>query len=124
MDTIHTVYVHFERDESRDIIIFNQPLTSTERSLFYASGYNDIALENCVAMVPIKYPEDHTDSFYFTVLPQYLPLYSWEFGRSSYTLQRTLSDNNVLTLNLYSDTNWAIYTRDLIKQHIPNLNNN
>ena len=128
MDAMHTVYVHFERDESRDVIIFDHTLTSDEKQLCYDSGYNDIALENCVAMVPIKYTGNYTHTYYTSVLPKYIPIYSWEFGRSCYTIQRTCNDRRdgispfVLTLNLYSDVEWAKWTRDLANRITTTLN--
>ena len=123
MRSEYTTYVHFVRDEQKDIIYFNHPLTTTERQLCYDSGYNDIALEGCVAMVPIHYTGNYTGAYFSSSLPHYIPIYPWEYGRSCYTIQRTINDL-VVTMYLYSDLAWAKWTRDLANQLTSTLNHN
>ena len=96
------VSVHFELDKSREPIKMEQPLSPQKKYEIHASGWTNSDLENCVVMAPIKYTED-VDWLH---LPAYLPIYSYEWGRSKYTIQRRYN-NNIVSVHLVTDLNFA-----------------
>ena len=106
------VSAQFTRDENRDMIKLDHTLTPSERYQIFQSGWTTQDLESCVAMVPIKYQDSEPE--FKKVLPVYLPVYSYEWGRSKYIIQRRYQ-NDIISIHLVSDANfasWAVQQAD------------
>ena len=104
------VSVQFALDNSRKPIVMDHPLTEDEKRKILLSGWINQDLENVVVMAPIRYAENESD-FAFS-LPSYLPIYSYEWGRSKYTIQRRYH-NNIVSVHLVTDADfarWALNT--------------
>lgn len=99
-----TMTVEFMRDTSREVIPLHQPLPIKDRQRVLTAGCSVEDLDNVVALAPVRYAEQIPDLI--PGLPEYLPVYSYEWGRSAFTLSRIYQGNPIL-VRLLTDADYA-----------------
>ena len=99
-----TMTIMFTRDTSREMIKLKQPLSIKDRWRVLTAGCSIEDLGNVVALAPIKFAEQVPDLV--PGLPEYLPIYSYEWGRSKYTMSRMYHGKPIL-VRLLTDADFA-----------------
>lgn len=107
LNITHVMTVQFEQDKSREVIPIKSPIPLKDRRIILLGGCEPEDLNNVVALAPVKYAEKCSEIE--PPLPDYLPVYSYEWGRSKITIHR-IYHNQPITIHLLTDADFARWT--------------